>query len=132
MHLSPPELALVCVLMLRGRQTTGELRANASRLHEFAGIEEVEATVNSLISHEPEPLVLRLPRQPGQKEARFAHLLAGAPSEEIISETHVTKASSPRQGDRERIETLEREIAALTEEVETLKQQFGAFKKQFE
>lgn len=132
MHLSPPELALVCVLMLRGPQTTGELRANASRLHEFAGIEEVEATVNSLISHEPEPLVVRLPRQPGQKEARFAHLLAGAPSEEIISETHVTKASSPRQGDRERIETLEREIAALTEEVQTLKQQFREFKKQFE
>jgi uncharacterized protein len=132
MHLSRPELALMCVLMLRGPQTTGELRGNASRLHEFSGIEEVDATVNSLISHEPEPLVVRLPRQPGQKEARFAHLLCGAPSEEIISEAQAARVSSPRKGNGERIENLDREVAALRKEVQSLKQQFGEFKKQFE
>lgn len=132
MHLSRPQLALMCVLMLRGPQTVGELRGNASRLHEFSGIEEVEANVNSLVSHEPEPLIVCLPRQPGQKEARFAHLLSGTPSEEIISEAPAARVGSPRKGDKERIENLEREVAALTEEVQTLKQQFGEFKKQFE
>jgi uncharacterized protein YceH (UPF0502 family) len=132
MHLNRAELALMCVLMLRGLQTIGELRGSASRLYEFSGIEEVDATVNSLLSHEPEPLVVRLPRQPGQKETRFAQLLSGAPSEEMISEKQVARVSSPRQGDRERIETLERAVATLTEEVQTLKQQLGEFRKQFE
>jgi uncharacterized protein len=132
MHLSKPELALMCALMLRGPQTTGELRGNASRLYEFSGIEEVDANVNSLISHEPEPLVVRLPRQPGQKEARFAHLLSGAPAEEIILEAHAARVSSPKKSDKERIENLDREVAALREEVQSLKQQFGEFKKQFE
>ena len=71
MHLSAAELAVMCVLMLRGPQTPGELATRAFRLHEFSGLEEVEATLNSLISREPDPLVMRLPRQPGQKEARF-------------------------------------------------------------
>jgi uncharacterized protein len=132
MHLSKPELALMCALMLRGPQTTGELRGNASRLYEFSGIEEVDANVNSLISHEPEPLVVRLPRQPGQKEARFAHLLSGAPAEEIILEAQAARVSSPKKSDKERIENLDREVAALREEVQSLKQQFGEFKKQFE
>jgi uncharacterized protein YceH (UPF0502 family) len=76
MHLSHPEVALMCVLMLRGAQTLGELRGNAARLHDFSGLEEVEQTLNGLISRD-EPLVARLPRQPGQKEGRFAHLLSG-------------------------------------------------------
>lgn len=131
MHLSPPETALMCVLMLRGPQTVGEMRGNAARLHEFAGLEEVEETLNSLISREPESLVVRLPRQPGQKEARVAHLLSGPPSEDVMSEATVPRATS-RQNDRERIESLEQNLTALSEEVQTLKQQFAEFKKQFE
>ena len=77
MHLSHPELALMCVLMLRGAQTLGELRGNGARLHEFSSLEEVEETLNKLITRDPDPLVARLPRQPGQKEGRFAHLLSG-------------------------------------------------------
>ncbi|HKR61168.1 MAG TPA: YceH family protein, partial [Pyrinomonadaceae bacterium] len=68
MHLSPAETAVMCVLMLRGPQTAGELRGHGARLYEFSGLEEVDATLNGLVVHEPEPLVVRLPRQPGQKE----------------------------------------------------------------
>lgn len=126
MHLSPPETALMCVLMLRGAQTPGELRGNASRLHEFSGLEEVEAVLNGLISHEPEPLVVRLPRQPGQKEVRFAHLLSGEIDVEAL-------ASEPERPTRQSgVERLEQKVDALTAEVERLKDQFEQFRKQFE
>jgi uncharacterized protein YceH (UPF0502 family) len=126
MHLSPPETALMCVLMLRGAQTPGELRGNASRLHEFSGLEEVEAVLNGLISHEPEPLVVRLPRQPGQKEVRFAHLLSG----EINVETVAIESERPTR--QSGVERLEQKLDALTAEVERLKDQFEQFRKQFE
>jgi uncharacterized protein len=126
MHLSPPETALMCVLMLRGAQTPGELRGNASRLHEFSGLEEVEAVLNGLISHEPEPLVVRLPRQPGQKEVRFAHLLSGEIDVEAL-------ASEPERPSRHSgVERLEQKVDALTAEIERLKDQFEQFRKQFE
>lgn len=131
MHLNPAETALMCALMLRGPQTLGELRSNAGRFHEFSGLEEIDETLNGLAVREPEPLVVRLQRQPGQKEARIAHLLSGDPPEEIISETATPRAAS-RQNERERIESLEQSVAALTEEVKNLQQQFSDFKKQFE
>lgn len=132
MHLNTAETALMCALMLRGPQTVGELRGNTARLHAFSSLEEVDATINGLIVHDPDPLVVRLTRQPGQKEARFAHLLSGAPSEEMT-----VVASEPRTGpagkrDRERIEELEQAVTTLTQEVENLKQQLAEFKKQFE
>ena len=134
MHLSHPELALMCVLMLRGAQTPGELRGSAARLHEFSSLEEVEETLNGLISHEPEPLVVRLPRQPGQKEVRFAHLLSGEIDVEALAESERVAASavSSRRAGSEQIERLEQKIDALTAEVENLKQQFEQFRKQFE
>jgi uncharacterized protein len=126
MHLSPQETALMCVLMLRGAQTPGELRGNTSRLHEFSELEEVEAVLNGLISHEPEPLVVRLPRQPGQKEVRFAHLLSGEIDVEAL-------ASEPERPSRQSgVERLEQKVDALTAEIERLKDQFEQFRKQFE
>ena len=122
LHLTPPETAVICVLMLRGPQTPGELRGNASRLFEFAGLDEVEQTLAGLISHEPDPLVIRLPRQSGQKEVRFAHLLSGEISVEAPSPT---EPASPRQ-------TLEQKVDGLIAEVERLRVQFEEFKKQFE
>ncbi|HEX6717260.1 MAG TPA: YceH family protein [Pyrinomonadaceae bacterium] len=124
MHLTHPEVALMCVLMLRGAQTLGELRGNASRLHEFSGLEEVEATLNALITRD-EPLVARLPRQPGQKEGRFAHLLSGEIDLEAFTET--TAAPAPL-----RRASLEQKVEELTSEVEKLKEQFEQFRKQFE
>jgi hypothetical protein len=123
MHLSHPEMALMCVLMLRGAQTLGELRGNASRLHEFSSLEEVEETLNKLITRDPDPLVARLPRQPGQKEGRFAHLLSG---EIDIQSLEQTPPSPLRRT------SLEERVEALTAEVEKLKEQFEQFRKQFE
>jgi uncharacterized protein YceH (UPF0502 family) len=129
MHLNPAEQALMCVLMLRGPQTTGELRGNSARLHEFSGLDEVDATVNSLISHDPEPLVVRLPRQAGQKEARFAHILSG----EVPVESQTDEAPPIRsRGRDERVAALEGEIETLKTAVADLRQQFEGFKKQFE
>ncbi|HET9479406.1 MAG TPA: DUF480 domain-containing protein, partial [Pyrinomonadaceae bacterium] len=122
LHLNAAETALMCVLMLRGPQTPGELRGNASRLHEFAGLDEIEQTLSALISREPEPLVARLPRQPGQKEVRFAQLLSGEIRVEAPSEP---ERISPRQ-------TLEQKVDALVAEVEKLRLQFEEFKKQFD
>jgi uncharacterized protein YceH (UPF0502 family) len=89
MSLEPPELAAMCVLMLRGPQTVGEIRTRSGRLFEFASLEEVEATLNTLMTR-AEPLVARLPRQPGQKEARFSHLLGGAPAVESAPTRRMT------------------------------------------
>lgn len=127
MHLSHPELALMCVLMLRGAQTLGELRGNAGRLHEFSSLEEVDETLNNLITRDPDPLVARLPRQPGQKEGRFAHLLSGDIDLEALAESERAAAAAPR-----RSSSLEQKVDALAAEVERLKEQFEQFRKQFE
>jgi uncharacterized protein YceH (UPF0502 family) len=133
MHLSAAELALICVLLLRGPQTPGELATRAFRLHEFSGLEEIDATLNSLIAREPDALVKRLPRQPGQKEVRYAHLLSGEPAIETFADPAPTSAASRRRGgDAERVEKLEHDVVALTMEVRKLQLQFEEFKKQFE
>lgn len=124
LHLNAAEMALMCVLMLRGPQTPGELRGNAARLHEFAGLDEVEQTLSGLISREPDPLVVRLPRQAGQKEVRFAQLLSGDVPADLPMPAPVERASS-RQ-------SLEQKVDALAAEVEKLRLQFEEFKKQFE
>jgi uncharacterized protein YceH (UPF0502 family) len=117
----------MCALMLRGAQTLGELRGNAGRLYEFAGLEEIETTLNALISRDSEPLVARLPRQPGQKEGRFAHLLNGEIDLEALAETERVAAASPS-----RRASLEQKVDELAAEVEKLKEQFEQFRKQFE
>jgi hypothetical protein len=132
LHLNQPEMAILCVLMLRGTQTPGELRGSASRLYEFSGLDEVEQTLNALISREPEPLVMRLPRQAGQKEVRFAHLLSGPVTVEQQAESPTVSSRSTRRGEDDRMARLEQEISTLKEEVQELQQQFDAFKKQFE
>ena len=122
LHLNAAEVALMCVLMLRGPQTPGELRGNAARLHEFTGLDEIEQTLNGLISRDSDPLVVRLPRQPGQKEVRFAHLLSGEPKIE-----QVTLPDRPQP-----VETLAQRVERLEIEMGELRRQFDQFKKQFE
>ena len=127
MHLNTAEMALMCVLMLRGAQTLGELRGNASRLYEFSSLEEVEQTLNGLIDRDMEPLVVRLPRQPGQKEGRFAHLLSGEIDVEALAAAETERTPAPRRSN-----ALEEKVDALAAEVEKLKEQFAQFRKQFE
>jgi len=124
LHLNAAELAVMCVLMLRGPQTPGELRGNAARMHDFAGLDEIEQTLNALMSRDDDPLVVRLPRQPGQKEVRFAHLLSGEVQVDAVAETVV-----PRVSQRE---ALEQKVDMLAAQIEELRQQFEQFKKQFE
>jgi len=128
MHLNHAEMGLMCVLMLRGAQTLGELRGNASRLHEFSSLEEVEQTLNGLISRDEEPLVARLPRQPGQKEGRFAHLLSGEIDVEALAAAENERVPVARRSSS----ALEEKVDALAGEVEKLKEQFEQFRKQFE
>ncbi len=122
------EAALLCLLLLRGAQTVGELRGRADRLYEFADLADVERTVNNLAEMD---LVVRLARQPGRKECRFAQLLGG----EIVMEEAETETAEPaplRPGQTERIRVLEEELDSLKKEVADLRQTFTDFRKQFE
>lgn len=116
MKMSRPVIAVMCVLMLRGPQTIGEIRTRTNRLYDFTSLEQVETTLNGLISSDP-PLVVRLPRQPGQKEIRYAHLLSG--------EVKMTEQPPEEEPEVDRLSKLEREV-------EELKRQFEEFRKQFE
>jgi len=132
LHLNPAELAVMCVLMLSGAQTVGEIRTRASRMYDFSGLEEVEETLHSLSARESEPLVIKLPRHAGQKEARFAHLLSDeVPVEQLAAEQSMSKATR-RTSDSEKFEKLEQRVETLAAEVENLRRQFDEFKKQFE
>ncbi len=131
-RLSAPELAAMCVLMLRGPQTVGEVRGRTGRLHNFADLGEVEATLDGLAKRE-EPLVTKLPRQAGRKEARYAHLLGGMPVvEEEAEESRGGARESRAGGGGERVARLEAEVEALRGELAELRRRFDEFEKQFE
>jgi uncharacterized protein YceH (UPF0502 family) len=119
--------------MLRGPQTVGELRTRSERLFNFDSLPEVEETLNALAARQPQPLVTKLPRQPGTKESRFAQLLAGAiempTPEQAVKPEPATLAV---RAENERIAKLEQETAELRREITELKQQLAEFRKQFE
>jgi uncharacterized protein len=130
------EIAVLCVLLLRGPQTPGELRSRTERMHHFESLDEVESTLQRLIERES-PLAMMLPRQPGTKEARYDHLLSDHPraahSSAVAAEEHSRLAEfSNRSHDGERLSQLEHEVAELRREVGELKQQLAEFRKQFE
>ena len=129
------EIAVLCVLMLRGPQTPGELRTRSERMYAFEDLEAVHSALNLLMRREP-PLVKVLPRQPGTKEARFMHLLSGDVVPEGANESATESVEEDRGAlstqDRERIEQLETEVSELQRELETLREQFAAFQKQFQ
>lgn len=123
-----PETAILCVLLLRGPQTPGELRGRTERMHRFEDLDEVLSGLQQLMRREP-PLAKALGRRPGTKEIRYAHLLSGdVEAWEPPAET----ASSSGSADAERLIQLEEQIAALRNEVAELKQQMAEFRKQFE
>lgn len=106
--LAPDEAAVLCVLMLRGPQTPGELKQRTDRLHPFATLADVEASLEGLSDRE---LVVRLDRRPGQKEERFAHLLGGEP--DTVVSFDVARPPVARDPLEERVAALEAEVAAL-------------------
>lgn len=133
--LTPGEVALLCVLMLRGPQTLGELRTRSERLFTFDTMPEVEETLNTLAARQPQPLVVKLPRQPGTKEARYAHLLSGPvePAKGVAgAEVPPEPATLAVRAENERLARLEQEIIDLRRELAELKQQLADFRKQFE
>jgi uncharacterized protein len=119
---SPQELAIVCELFLRGTQTPGELRSRASRLCRFGDVKEVEAVLDALAAREDGPFVLRLTREPGKRESRYAHLFSGEPVDESESRPFAPAAAQGASAGDERIDRLERRIAELEAEVAELKQ----------
>jgi uncharacterized protein YceH (UPF0502 family) len=123
-----PETAILCVLLLRGPQTPGELRGRTERMHRFEDLDEVLSGLQQLMRREP-PLAKALGRRPGTKEIRYAHLLSGdVEAWEPPAET----GSSSGSADAERLIQLEEKVAALQAEVAELKQQIAEFRKQFE
>lgn len=134
------QTAVLSVLMLRGPQTVGELRTRTERLVRFDSLEEVETVLEQLMSRAPSPIVVGLPRQPGQKELRYAHLLAGevtysAPPDRA-PHAHGPDAASARGGGDEsgtsRVAALEQSVEELRRDVADLRAQLEAFRKQFE
>jgi hypothetical protein len=124
------EIAILCLLLLRGPQTPGELRGRAERMHHFDDLSEVQSSLQHLMKREP-PLVKPLPRQPGTKEVRYVHLFSGEIESwepGAASEPQATSASA----DAERITKLEEEVSELRKELSELKQQYALFRKQFE
>ena len=121
------ESAVLCILLLRGSQTIGEIRGRTARLCTFESLEEVHETLNRL---EEWHIVRQLPRQPGQKESRFIHLLAAEP--EISEKEPVLITGSVAGPESEHDGKIEREIEALRNDLENLKRDFLEFKKRFE
>ena len=123
------EIAILCVLLLRGPQTPGELRGRTERMHTFDDLGAVQSSLQHLMRREP-PLVKALPRQPGTKEVRYAHLLSGDVTGGAMLQ-ELAPASS-ELGQESRMTKLEEQVAALRGEIAELKERFAQFRKQFE
>jgi len=134
LKLGPRELAVLGVLMLRGPQTPGELHARTARLAPFAGLADLEEVLESLIAREPEPLAVRLPRRPGQKEIRYAHLLGGEPAQADAPGMADEPALPTRRVDVEddRVAALERTVEALRGEVAEVRAELDRLRAQLE
>ena len=127
LELEPPATAVITLLLLRGPQTIGELRGRSERLYEFKDLGEVQDALDELARRD-EPLIVKLERQPGQKDARYAHLLSGeidAASIPVARSTHAAPAD-------DRVDKLEERVTSLENELSTFRETFADFRKQFD
>ena len=128
------EIGVVCVLLLRGPQTPGELRGRTDRMYHFEGLDDIVSTLDRLAQREP-PLARVLPRQPGTKESRYTHLFS-EPTADQVGTVDVARAPSPASAGSnpatDRLTALEEEVARLRQELSEVQQQLAAFRKQFE
>jgi len=115
---TPQELAIVCELLVRGPQTPGELRARAARMASLSEVGQVETALESLGSRADGPFVVRLPREPGRRDSRYAHLFSGAVTISALTEESTATASAPAPS---RLERLEEEVRQLKEELKDIK-----------
>ena len=138
-ELTPPQVAALCLLLLRGPQTAGEIRSRAGRLYEFATLPDVDEALAALAANPHQPLAVKLARQPGAKESRHAHLLSGPVTAATEAATGASGAPvapaaplAPATAEAEKVAQLEQDVAALRSELAELKAQFAEFRKQFE
>jgi len=127
------QLAVITELMLRGPQTPGELRTRCERMHPLGDIHQATEVVQSLVDYPESPLAVKLPREPGRRDSRYAHLLCGEPeiSDEPVSVEPAAAVLAVR-AENERIAELEADVQQLREEITQLTEQFAEFKTQFE
>ena len=118
---TPQELAIVCELLVRGPQTPGELRTRAARMASFSDAEQVETALESLSSRADGPFVLRLPRESGRRDSRYAHLFSGAITIPALVEDLTTGPSMASAPAPSRLERLEKEVQQLKEELNDIK-----------
>jgi uncharacterized protein len=131
LNMIPREEAIICTLLVRGPQTPGQIRSHTERLCAFQSLEEVQTTLSNL--EEMAGLIKKLPRQPGRKESRYAHLLSGE-TEEAISEItpRPEAATVVVRKENKRVEELQEKVDNLEQELQTLQLEFRKFKSQFE
>jgi hypothetical protein len=121
LNFSGQELGIVCVLLLRGPQTPGELRTRTERLCKFRDIHEVESTLDQLIQRDDGPFVMKLPREPGKRETRFAHLFGSEIEMRAAAAPAYEVSAGPGEGS-DRMEKLEQVVNQLRDEIATLKE----------
>ena len=132
LRLTPAELAVLCELLLRGPQTPGELRTRVERMHPFPDLAAVETVMEELMERTP-PLAVRLPKQPGRKEQRYAQLFAGEPAQAVDEHAPAPEAARLKvMAENERIGRLEEDVASLSEEVAELRRTVAELRAQFE
>jgi len=123
-----PETAVLCVLLLRGPQTPGELRGRTERMFQFEHLDDVQSALQKLIERDP-PLVSILPRQPGTKESRYMHLFSG---DVEIQSLEPPRKNQTVNSENKRLTRVEEEVSVLRNELEAIKRQLAEFRKQFE
>ena len=127
-RLNSKEDAIICILLVRGPQTIGEIRGRTERLYSFSSLEEVQETITGL---EEKGFVKKLPRQPGRKESRYTQLLGGEPGEATDKDTIILDTAVTETGENEQIKELKDEIDSLREELNSIRREFETFKGQF-
>jgi len=125
------EIALVCVLLLRGPQTPGELRGRSERMYRFETLDEVQSALQKLMDRQP-PLAAVLARQPGTKESRYTHLFSGDYTPSATTLLERSSSEFAEGSHEERIRNLETEVSSLKSEIESLRRQLTDFAAQFQ
>jgi uncharacterized protein YceH (UPF0502 family) len=130
LHFSQQELGIICVLLLRGPQTPGELRTRSNRLCSFSDVQEVESTLAQLMQRDDGPFVARLPREAGKRESRYAHLFGEEAPTAEISLVHADTPAEPRAVNQQRLEELEQLVAGLRAQLERLEERVDELESQ--